>query len=74
MLVGIRVDIAEGEIFKLAAQFTHAKAVRKWRVDVEGLARDAGLLVRPQGAQGTHVMQAVGHLDQDDTDVRHHGK
>jgi hypothetical protein len=38
-----------------------------------GFPGDAAALVRSQGAEGTHVVSAVGQLDQDDPDVLGHG-
>ncbi len=72
--VGVGVDVAEGEVFKLAAQLAHAEPVRERGVDVQGFAGDAFLLVGPQRAERAHVVQAVGHLDEHDADVRDHGQ
>ena len=74
LVVGEGVDVAEGEVFKLAAQLAHAEAVRERGVDVEGLAGDALLLVGAKVLERAHVVQAVGELDDDDADVGDHGE
>ncbi len=50
-----------------------AEAVRDRGVNLLGLAGDAAALVRAEGADGAHVVGAVGELDEDDPDVRDHG-
>ena len=41
-------------------------------VDLERLTGDATLLLGAQGTEGTHVVEAVGQLDDDDADVLGH--
>ncbi len=72
--VGEGIDVAEGEVFELAAQFTHAETMRERSVDVEGLAGDAALLLGVQVLERAHVVQAVGELDDDDAQVGDHGE
>ena len=43
-------------------------------VDVERFAGNLVLLAGEHGAEGAHVVQAVGHLDEDDADVFRHGE
>ncbi len=62
----------EGQIFQFDLQITHAQTGRDGRVDVEGFTRDAALLVGTHRAQGTHVVQTIGELDQDDADILGH--
>ena len=35
--IGIRIEVLEGQVFQLAADFAHAQAVRDGRVDFDGL-------------------------------------
>ena len=74
LLVGEGIGVAEGKVFKLAAQLAHAEAVRERGVDVEGLAGDLLPLLRVQVLERAHVVQAVGELDDDDADVGDHGE
>src|SRR5690606_21631671 len=64
----------EAEVFQLQAEVVHAEAVGDRHVDVQRLPGDAAALVRRHGVQGAHVVQAVGELHQDHTDVLHHGE
>ena len=41
LLVGVRLEVLEGEVFQFAAHLAHAQAVRDGRVDLDGLAGDA---------------------------------
>ena len=72
--VGEGIDVAEGEVFELAAQFAHAETVRERSVHVERLASDAALLLRVQVLERAHVVQAVGELDDDHAQIRDHGQ
>ena len=74
LFVADGVGIAEGEVFELAADFTHAEAVRQWGVDVESLAGNGFLTVGLQVLEGAHVVQAIGELDEHDADVGNHGQ
>ena len=74
LVVGDGIDILEGEIFQLAANFAHAQAVGDGGVDVERLARDFLLPLRREELQGAHVVQAVGQLDEHHANVVHHGQ
>ena len=48
--------------------------MRQGRVDLHRLVRDADLLVGWQGAQGAHVVQPIGELDDDHPHVLCHGQ
>ena len=74
LVVGVRLQVLEGQVFQLAAHLAHAQAVRDGRVDLDGLARDALAPLGAEIAQGAHVVQAVGQLDHDDADILHHGQ
>ena len=74
LLVGIRLQVLEGQILEFAAHLAHAEAVRDRRVDLDGFARDALAPLRAEVAQRAHVVYAVGQFDQDDADVLDHGE
>ncbi len=67
-----RVQRREREVLELPLDRVDAEAVRDRGVDVEGLLRLLDLLLLRHRADGAHVVQAVGQLDQDDPDVRGH--
>ena len=72
--VGVGLEVLEGEVFELAADFAHPEAVRDGRVDLDGLAGDALAALGADVAERPHVVQAVGELDHDDADVFDHGE
>jgi hypothetical protein len=72
--VGEGVDVAEGEVFELAAQLAHAETVRERRIHFQRFAGDALLLLEPQVLECAHVVQAVGELDDDHAEVGDHGQ
>ena len=74
LLVGEGVGVAEGEVFQLAAEFAHAEAVGERGIDVEGFASDLLALLGREVLERTHVVEAVGELDDDDADVYDHGE
>jgi hypothetical protein len=65
---------AEAQIFQLAPNLAHAQPVRDGGVDIERFLRDFLLAVGRQMFEGSHVMQAVGQLDQHHPNVVHHGQ
>ena len=71
-VVGLRVEVAEGEVFQLRLELPDAEPVGERRVDLHRLLGDAELLVARHRAERAHVVQAVGQLDQDDADVVDH--
>ncbi len=74
LLVGVRLQVLEREVFEFAANLAHAEAVRDGRVDLDGLARDALAPLGAQVAERAHVVHAVGQLHHDDADILHHGE
>ena len=70
--VAERVCMTEAEILELRLERVHAEAVGNRRVDFQGFAGDADLLVRRHRIERLHVVQAVGELEQDHPDVLHH--
>ncbi len=72
LVVALGVEGGEGQVLELPLDRVHAQAVRERRVDLEGLARLALLLVARHVAQGPHVVQPVGQLDDEHPDVARH--
>ena len=70
--VALRVQHREREVFELPLHVTDAEPVRERRVDVDGLLRDALLLLLRKRRDRAHVVQPVGELDQQDADVLRH--
>ena len=62
----------EREVLELPLHVLDAEAVRKRRVDVEGLLRDPLLLLLGERSDRPHVVEAVGQLDEQDTHVLRH--
>ena len=70
-----RVELLEGEVLKLLADFLNAHAAGKRRIDVHRLLRDAlALFGRLDEMQRPHVVQAVGELHQQHANVVRHGQ
>ncbi len=73
-VVGLRVDLAERQIFELLAHFVHAHAAGERRIDVEGLLGDTAARCRRHVIEGAHVVQPVGELDQQHAHVVGNGE
>ena len=69
-----RVEIAEAKVLHLHLDASDPESIGDGRIDVEGLLGDGDLPVGPQKAQGSHVVQPVGQLDQDDAYIVHGGE
>ena len=69
-----RVEVAEGQVFELAAHLAHAQAVGDGGVDIHGLARHAQPLFGRESFQRAHVVEPVGKLHQHHADVLDHGE
>jgi len=67
-----RVERVETEVFELHAHVVHAQTHGDGGVDIEGFTGDTPALVDLKHTQGTHVMQSIGQLHQDDTNVLGH--
>ena len=72
LAIGPLVERLEREVLELPLHLLDAEPMRERRVDLEGGVRDALLLVRRQGRERSHVVQAVGELDEQDADVAGH--
>ena len=71
---GFGIQVAEGEVFKFAANFAHAEPVGDGSIDFDGFARDALSPLVAQVAERAHVMQTIRQLHDDDANVIHHGQ
>ena len=72
LVVDLGVQRREGEVLELPLEGVHAEPVGQRRVDVEGLARRPLLRGGRDVAQGAHVVQPVGELDDQHPDVARH--
>lgn len=68
------VLIFEAQILQLGLYGEETEAVGEGGVDIEGLAGNLILLVGGHRAEGAHVVEAVGHLDEHHSDVLAHGE
>ena len=73
-LVGIGLQVEEGQVLELPLNRAHAQAVGQGRVHVHGLASLKQATILTQGRQRTHVVQTVGKFNDDDTNVLGHGE
>ena len=67
--VHLRLDRRERQVLELPLDGVHAQAVRERGEDVQRLGGDPDPLVGPQVAEGAHVVEAVGQLDDEDADL-----
>ncbi len=72
--VDVGLQVAEGQVLQLPLDLPDAQAAGQRRVDVQRLARDAPLLLGAHVAQGAHVVQPVGQLDQHHAHIADHGQ
>ena len=73
-IVLLRMLIMKGKILQFRLNLIQSQAVSQRRIDIECLAGNLILLVGRLRCQGTHVVQTVANLDEDDTDVLAHGQ
>ena len=71
--IAFLVQMAKSQIVQLPLDFPDAQAVRQRRIDVQGFLGNGLALVRGQGVQGFHIVQAVGQFNQHHPDVLGHG-
>ena len=74
LLVTHRVQIFQAQILQLPLHLLHAQTVGDGGIDLHGLQGLLPLLFRSLVLHGAHIVQPVGHLDEDDTDVLAHGQ
>ncbi|MNH05942.1 hypothetical protein D3C79_652940 [compost metagenome] len=70
--VAVRVQRLKTQLFQLGLQVVNTQAMGQGAVDFQGFTRDTPTFVRTQRTQGTHIVRAVGQLDQHDADILHH--
>ena len=70
--VAHRVERGEAEFLEFEADPVDAETLRDRRVDIEGFTCYTAALDRGEGAERAHVVQAIGELDEDDTDIVRH--
>ena len=73
LAVALGLEVLEGEVLELPLDLPHPQPMGQRGVDLHGLARDAGLLLHRQEAQGAHVVEPIGELDDDHPHVLGHG-
>ena len=66
--------VPEAKVFQFQAQTVDAEPVGNRGVDLQRLAGDPAAFFRRHDAECTHVVQAVGELDQDHADIARHGQ
>ena len=59
-------SVLERQVGQFGLVRPHAEAVGERREDLDGLARDAQLLVPRHVLERPHVVQSIGELDDDD--------
>ena len=73
LVVGDRVEIAHGEILELVLDRLHAEAVGYGGVDLHALERLVAALLILDALDGSHIVNAVGELDDYHADIVAHG-
>ncbi len=73
--VGVRIGllILEAKLFQLRLDSEESQTMSQGRVNVEGLPRDLKLLRGTHGRKGSHVVQAIGYLNQYHPNIVGHG-
>ena len=71
-LIAGRIEVFERQLLELVLDLAHPEPVGDGRVDVERFLRRALLPVFGHVRQRTHVVKAIGELDEDDADVVDH--
>ena len=72
LAVLVRFDVLEGQVLQQPLQLPHTQSVSEGRVDVESLLRDSRSPFIGHEAERSHVVQAVGQLDDNDPHVFGH--
>ena len=73
-LVAFRIDVLEGKVLQLLLYSVNAEAVRQRGIDIQRFPGNRQAAVFGLEAEGPHVVQPVGQLDQHDADVPGHGQ
>ena len=73
--IGFRLHVLEGEQLHLAHIFVHADAFGERSVDIHRLMRDSEpLFLALDEMQRSHIVEAVGQLDEQHADIIGHGE
>ena len=73
LIVADGIQIFQGEILQLPFHPLHSQPVGDGRIDLHGFQRFLLLLGRGLVFHGTHIVEPVGDLDEDDPDILAHG-
>ena len=73
LIVADGIQIFQGEVLQLPFHPLHSQPVGDGRIDLHGFQRFLLLLGRGLVFHGTHIVEPVGNLDEDDPDVLAHG-
>ena len=65
----LRVDVPQRQVLQLLHDRIHTQSLRQWGIEETCLGSDLGLLRLRHTVEGTHVVQPVGDLDEEDADV-----
>src|SRR6267142_1292743 len=74
LLISLRINVTEREVFQLTAHLAHTEPVGKRSVNFHGLASDRLAAVGRKISERSHVVETIGELDHDDADVIGHGE
>ena len=72
LVIAIWLKRLEGEILKFPLHLPDAESLGERRINLEGLACDAALLLGPKCGEGAHVVETVAKFDQDDANILRH--
>ena len=73
LIIDLGAKMLQGKILKLGLDPANAQAVGEWGVYLQGLFGRGDLFFYGKVIQCSHVMCAVGQLDQDNPDILCHG-
>ena len=71
--VFLRMFVLETEVFQLRFDTVQAQTMRQRRVEIKRFAGNLVTFLRRLSVQGTHIVQTVGHLDENHADIFCHG-
>ena len=69
-----RVQVLKAQALQFDLEPIDAQAVGDGRIDIQGLSGDSGALFGRHGAEGSHIVQPIGQLDENDAYVLDHGQ
>ena len=74
LLVADGVQVFQAQILQLPLHFLHSQTVGDGGVDLHGFQGFLLLLLRGLVFHGAHIVQPIGHFNEDDPDVLAHGQ